>query len=161
MTILKNDGAGTEATFLLKGLDFTVTDPIFVVDGTSTVVTDNYIPEDFKPIIAADDLVYDGKWFLSFSAQDKASGIDHYEVCEGELKCTIASSPYLLKNQYLNVPIVVKAVDKSGNVRTVIVPPRHPSVGYDYKQLFAIIGLIIMAAVFFVLYRSLWKKRKK
>ncbi len=79
-------------------------------------------PEIFLPQIAKDPNVFNSKYFLVFAAQDKESGIDRYEVKEGDKSFVIAQSPYLLENQRLTDVVVVKAVDKNGNERMVAAP---------------------------------------
>ncbi len=117
---------------------------------------DNDPPEEFTPHIAADPTVFESKWFLVFSAQDKGSGIDHYEVCEGKRKCVVAESPYLLQNQNLDREIVVKAIDKSGNERIAVVEPKYPIRWYENWRVW---GIIILVIIFGYI---LWKiKRRK
>ena len=115
-------------------------------------------PEEFKPEIAQSPEMFEGKYFLVFATQDKGSGIDHYEVCEGsKKKCVIAESPYLLQNQELNQEIFVKAVDKSGNERVVTIPAQKPLPWYKNYFVIAIliIGLIIAGAI---LRKILWQR---
>ena len=87
--------------------------------------TENIPPEPFTPIISRFDEIYGGNYFLIFSTQDKNSGIDYYEVSEGEEPFRIAQSPYLLRNQKLDENIRVRAVDKAGNERIEIAPARQ------------------------------------
>lgn len=78
---------------------------------------DYYPPEPFNTTIARDQNLHENKFVIIFSTQDKNSGIDHYEVKEGEQDFTEAKSPYVLKNQNLDENIVVRAYDKAGNSR--------------------------------------------
>lgn len=85
---------------------------------------DSTPPEDFEPQIGKDPAVFGGRYFLSFAARDKTSGIDHYEVSETPRiawkrieKWKMAKSPYLLRDQNLKSIVKVKAVDKAGNER--------------------------------------------
>ena len=133
---LRNDGQGTEAPLTISNFKFLISNP----------------PEEFTPQIAADPAIFDGKWFLVFATQDKGSGIDHYEVCEGKRKCVAAESPYLLQNQDLDEGIVVKAVDKSGNERAVTIPAQKSRAWYkDY----VIVAILIIAAIAYLI----WKKK--
>jgi len=91
---------------------------------TYRAMIDTIPPEEFEPQIGQDPTMYDGKYFLSFIAQDKTSGVDHYEVTEVpwfSFKKTkegkVVQSPYLLEDQRLRKVIKVKAVDKAGNER--------------------------------------------
>ena len=170
-----NDGKGTKA--MLSTSDFR-----FLVSGEAAEVrlpeiSDTVPPEDFKPEIALDPNIFDGKYFLAFAAQDKESGISHYEVYEdlgfriqdlGKMIkkalypksyilnfWSVAESPYLLRDQELKSFIYVKAVDKKGNERTAILPPRYPLKWYEQPLVW---GIIILGIIFGYI---LWKKSKK
>lgn len=154
---LRNDGKGTEAPLTISNFQFLISQQVPVTQHPPNI-EDRYPPEEFTPQIAADPTIFKSKWFLVFATQDKGSGIDHYEVCEGKRKCVIAESPYLLKNQDLDEEIVVKAIDKGGNERIATIPPQKPRAWYkDY----AIIAILIIAAVAYLIWKILWKKRRK
>lgn len=133
---LQNDGAGTEAGLAVAVQNFVVNDEAPVTP-EAAAREDREPPEGFLPQIASDPSVFDGKWFLVFATQDKGSGIDHYSVCEGNEKCIVAESPYLLKDQGLRGDIVVTAVDKSGNERSETVSTRHGQRWYE-KYVFSV-----------------------
>jgi len=109
----------------------------------SANMRDTTAPESFTAAVSASPDLFEGRFFLSFAAQDKGVGIDRYEVCEGALpyRCTPATSPYELKDQKLDAPILVKAYDKSGNEKDSIVSAQKPFGVYE--RLFAILILII------------------
>ncbi len=158
---LRNDGEGTEAPLAISNFQFLIFNPPaggLVPQIVIPKIEDRSPPEEFTPQIAADPAIFDGKWFLVFAAQDKGFGIDRYEVCEGNRKCIVAESPYLLQNQNLDREIVVKATDKSGNERIAILPPQKPRAWYkDY----AIIAILIIMAVAYFIQKILWEKRRK
>jgi len=109
-------------------------------------IFDNDPPEAFIPEISQDPSIFDNKYFLVFATQDKGSGIDHYEVCEGnKTKCAIAESPYFLQNQKLDQKIFVKAIDKNGNEKMATVEPRYPMKWYKFWWIWGIIILGIVA----------------
>ena len=93
---------------------------------TFKTMIDTRPPQVFKPEISQDPLIFEGKYFLSFFAQDLTSGISHYEVLETnkeEGTWKVTESPYLLEDQSLRSVIKVKAIDKAGNERiTEIIP---------------------------------------
>lgn len=152
--ILKNDGKGTPATV--------ETSPLFVVvssgnsgkSAASSAINDVVVPEIFSPAIGQDLSVFGGKNFLVFATQDKGSGVDHYEVREGIWgNFTRATSPYLLQNQDLDSRIFVKATDKNGNERTVVLVP--PSWVPWYNS-YWILGILVASTLLI-----LWKKFTK
>jgi len=109
---------------------------------------DSTPPEDFKPEIGQESSVFEGKYFLSFVAQDTTSGIDHYEVAEltrtlwgsAEEQWETAKSPYLLKDQSLKSIIKIRAVDKAGNERVIeYLPPKE-------MPIYLIVILILVGA---------------
>lgn len=119
--VLANDGKGTN-------IPLTVTAAAVVVKpGDDTVrteqINDTEPPEDFTPKIGRDPTIFDGAFFVTFAAQDKVSGVDHYEVREGDWGWFVrAESPYVLKHQALDRTVYIKAVDNKGNERIVLVP---------------------------------------
>lgn len=140
--VLQNDGTGNELKVN------TMPGKLSVVDGGVGMIEDKgdvIAPEGFKPEIAQNDEMFDGAYFLVFAAQDKGSGIDHYEVKEGFFSTyTKAESPYVLRNQKLDVKVYVKALDKKGNERVVIVNPQNPVPWYrDYT----ILGILLVVCL--------------
>src|SRR3990167_1755563 len=155
---LRNDGKGTEAPLTISNFQFLISNPPAgepVPQITIPKTEDRNPPEEFTPQIAADPAIFDGKWFLVFATQDKGSGIDHYEVCEGKRKCVTAENPYFLQNQDLDEGIVVKAIDKSGNERVATIPPQKSRAWYKN---YAIIAILIIAAFIYLMWKMLWKK---
>ncbi|MGB9743186.1 MAG: hypothetical protein ACPLW9_00490 [Minisyncoccales bacterium] len=127
---LLNDGLGTPAKLNFKNAVLTILpekreEPLN--EWETILIRDTLPPEQFEIKLNRDKSILEGKYFIVFQAQDKQSGIDYYEVKEGEADWQRASSPYLLKNQRLGIIIKVKAVDKAGNERIVeYVPPIKP-----------------------------------
>ena len=119
------------------------------------------------PEIARDESISDDKWFIVFATQDKASGVDHYEVKESRQKILTffsrwraAESPHVLKDQELRSYIFVKAVDKTGNERIVKLSPQNSLRWYENYENWII--LIVIAVVFaFGAKKILWKKPKR
>lgn len=97
--ILLNDGLGTqvESSFSSAIIKIKLSEGDLPKEKPFEF-TEKISPEQFTPIISRADEIYDGKYFLVFFTQDKDSGIDHYEISEGERSFEISESPYLLKN---------------------------------------------------------------
>ena len=155
---LLNDGKGTPARLSLSPFKFIVSKEDPLVPGLLIPAPEDIEPpESFKPEIARDSTIFDGKWFLVFATQDKSSGIDHYEVKESRQKIFTlfqkwvpAESPYILSDQELRSFVFVKAVDKDGNTRVVKIPPQNPLKWYERWEIWIIIvlGLVIAYAVY-------------
>lgn len=157
---LLNDGLGTEASTTLSNISFTIGPAMGVATGTPALKKDIEPPEEFKAQIVNDASIFEGRWFVVFTTQDKGSGIDYYEVCEGKNVCVIADSPYVLKNQELNQEIVVRAVDNSGNERVSFLPARNPLPWYKDIPIPVIIVLLAIVGVALIIRRALWKIRE-
>ncbi len=159
--VLLNDGEGTPASVKLSPFQFSISQEAPAAPSMIETVKDINLPEDFEPKIASDPNIFNGKYFLVFATQDKESGIDHYEVCErSKRKCVIAESPYLLQNQKLDQQIFVKAVDKNGNERVVMLPPQKPLPWYKNYSLFVIL-IIAGVTLAYLIRKFLWRKQKK
>jgi hypothetical protein len=164
--ILLHDGNGSESPIS--------TDPrMFTVEtGTSTresavAIDDTTPPERFELQVVNDAQLYSGVAVLIFATQDKDSGIDHYEVAEarkhvGEeydsLAWSLAESPYVLKNQKQTSYIYVKAVDRAGNSRIIVLKPEHGATQYENKTMWIILSVLGLIIIFSATY-NFWKKR--
>lgn len=152
--MLLNDGKGTPANTQISNFQLIISEQ--VITSKSQILKDTEPPELFAPEIARDPNIFDGKWFLVFATQDKGSGMDHYKVCEKiKTTCVIAESPYVLQNQNLNRKIFVKAFDKNGNERAVVLPAKF-APWYKKWLVDIIVGLSIMVVVLL----SIWLRRK-
>jgi len=152
---LRNDGKGSSVSTTVIPLSVDISSSF----GSSTVrfssARDDIAPEDFNPLIAHDPTLFDGRYFLVFSTQDKGSGISSYAVREGRWgQYKNAKSPYLLQNQSLRKKIFVKAIDNEGNEKVASVDPRGWIVRYLFHGIFGIVIVGIAIMVY-----SLWRKK--
>ena len=132
--LLLNDGLGTEIPGVEKislALNIkpasAVTKPALTPAKPKEVYqppADTTPPEDFIPLVSQHPGIADNKYFVSFFAVDKDSGIDRYEIKETPwllpfLKYNFVKgeSPYILKNQLWRTNISVRAYDQSGNYK--------------------------------------------
>lgn len=137
-----NDGLGTTMPLAQKNIQIRIKKGSNATFIQST--KDTEAPEYFTPEIVRDSGIFDGKYFLVFSTQDKDSGVDHYEVREGNFgwfKKT--ESPYLLKNQNLDAKIFIKAVDRARNERVVMLEAKNTPKQNKIKLFGGIILLIV------------------
>lgn len=163
--VLLNDGQGTPAQLSVKPLDFMVSaatvEPLEIYE---VYQEDKVAPEPFKPVISRDPALFEGQYFLAFTAQDKDSGIDHYQVLESHFKKPWlknwhkAQSPYLLKDQALKSYIYVKAIDKAGNEQLAVVQPQKPFKWYENLWIYVI---IITAMIIYFLSSFLKRERNR
>jgi len=160
--MLKNDGFGTEVSVNISDFRITIKGEMPPNQITPLEIIDNNPPESFTPIISQDPAVFNGKYFLVFSTQDKESGIDHYEVKEGKGHFVRAKSPYLIKNQKLNEEIIVKAIDKKGNERISVVKPLQKKKSWytGYKTFIIILLIIVIALILFHFFKKYVNQKK-
>jgi len=160
--VLLHDGLGTPADVKIFNFQFSISKSVSGFE--FQVPEDTDLPEEFKPEVAQNPDIFEGKYFLVFATQDKGSGIERYEIQETRNKIQEknwkeAESPYVLKDQNLKSYIYVKAVDKVGNERIAVVEPRYPLKWYENSLILGIIilGLIIL----YIIGKILWKIKSK
>lgn len=113
-----------------------------------SATTDEIAPENFRPLIAQDKDMFDGKYFAIFVTQDKGSGVDYFEVKEGRWgKYERGESPYILKNQNADSVLYIKAVDKAGNSRTVSIYGPEYKPWYERQAVLIILMFVFLAVV--------------
>ncbi len=146
-----NDGNGTEATVLSSDLHM-------IVEKGATLgskeIQDTHIPDVFVPVLVHDPLLFNGKYSLVFSAKDSGSGINHYEIKEGNGNWIRAQSPYVIQDQYLSVPMWVKAVDGVGNERVVSVV--LPFIDSSHQVVYNCIAVFVVFVLLYVI--IVWKR---
>jgi len=114
VNLFLNDGEGSLVPAKIINMNIKIIQRINTQNTLDLISGDKVPPEKFSIIRSQDSSLFDSKYFIAFSAIDKKSGIDRYQVCE-LLKCISAESPFLLWNQTPFYHIVVKAYDMDGN----------------------------------------------
>lgn len=122
---------------------------------TYRVQIDSTPPESFTPIIGQDQDSFGKKQFISFSTQDKLSGLDKFKIKIGELgKFHIAQNPQILTRPLIGDNLYIEAWDNAGNVTQTQIKYK----GYIPFKVF--IGIIIfLSLIILLLYR--YKLTKK
>ena len=125
--VLLHDGKGTETELQIETLVLGIDAALPIIDLVSDE-EDIEPPEPFTPLVGHQASLFSGDYFLSFVAQDKGSGIDHYEVQEtDELLADerlgawqTITSPYRIQDQTLGSYVYIRAVDRAGNIRVAL-----------------------------------------
>jgi len=154
--VLLHDGLGTKASLITQGAIVSILSgiPEFPRQEWQELLKgDTTVPEPFIIMLEQNPVVFEGKYFITFSTTDKQTGIAHYEIQEGEKEWKRADSPYLLEDQGLSDTIRVKAVDKAGNE---YIAEYVPVVGKNKLLFYLIIILIISIGAGLI-----WLKKKK
>jgi hypothetical protein len=96
--------------------------------------TDTTPPRGFSLQVDSDTRLFGGKYFVSFLSTDSDSGVERYEVKEGESPFAYARSPYLLSDQNLHSVIHVRAYDAAGNYREETYPNIFKRIWWTFKK---------------------------
>lgn len=159
LKILLNDGNGTEAKSQPQTLALTISTKAGSTTTSFVATTDTTPPEQFKPVISKDKNVADNKFFASFFAVDKDSGIARYTISEQpylfswlSTSSTTENSPFILTNQVLPEKVIVKAYDRAGNVT-------EATAAKPAGILFYIYVLVSILIIFGFLYRFTHRRK--
>lgn len=127
--VLLNDGSGTGAVVGLRTPEIHiiprkagVAPKIIEQSLPATAKKDHSKPLSFDPMIGSDARLFGGKYFVSFFSTDSGSGIERYEIKEGNNPYVLGRSPFLLSDQTLHSVIHVRAYDVAGNYREETYP---------------------------------------
>jgi len=155
--VLLNDGQGTPVQWTGNEIFLTVLEQAqepSAQQWQTYLKEDQVPPHDFSPVVTK----IDNKYYLVFNTKDKESGVAYYAIQEKQLSALSflvrwrkVASPYLLKDQSLRSVINIKAVDKAGNKRLVLVPAMHPALAWykdHYIWSIIILGLILLYLAF-------------
>ncbi len=158
-TAFLSDGLGTPMTPLLESSYFAVMAKIREEpsdEWRDLLAEDQNPPESFEIELYRHSEMFQGKIFIVFSTTDKESGLDYYEVKEGDRDWKRAESPYVLEDQDLQGIIKVKAVDRAGNERIEEFVPEElvPEVARGRLA-------FLVFAVLFLIWLIWLKNRKK
>lgn len=155
--VLLNDGFGTEAELKKQGAAFNILAEKLKApkdEWLGELKKDNIPPELFEIETHQDPAIFQGEYFIIFSTTDKQTGIDYYEVKEGERDWKKTESPYLLEDQALQNIIKVKAVDKAGNERIAeYIPPGYKPPKKLLPYLIIILVLIGAGIIWWIIRR--------
>ncbi len=111
---------------------------------------DSTAPETFTPIISSDTSIFNNHKFVSFATVDKTSGVAYYRVKQGLFgQFHNAQSPYELSKPLVGDNLTIEAVDFAGNIQTANLIYK----GYLSVKAFIILCLILLCAIFLLLYR--------
>ena len=178
--VLLNDGLGTPDVVVVNPLTFSLEEESNAEEVNDAAeeegpsvndlleVEDIELPEIFVPLLSNDQNLSNGQNVLVFVAQDKGSGISHYEVFESPVKLNIdeitdgwevQESPYLLKDQTMSGYVYIKAVDNQGNERIVSFPSEEIQEERSYTAW--IIGVLVLIIIIIALMKIVKNKNEK
>lgn len=140
--VYANDGKGTVIPVAKTPLSLVVEEgnTSSTDQWRDTVAGDNTPPTIVSAEIGNDDTVYEGKLFLVIRAEDDESGIDRFEIKEGDRDPVRSGSEYVLQDQDQSTKIIVAVFDKAGNVQLLEISPLSKST-----RTYVVVGIIIGA----------------
>ncbi len=175
--VFLHDGLGTEASLSVQNARLVISDIAEAREDEweEKLKKDNVPPEPFIVELQQTPAIFEGKYFIIFFTTDKQTGMDHFEVKEGDREFKIAQSPYVLEDQTLQSKILVKAVDKAGNERIVefipkaykyLPPEEEVPVGkpYPWQTIIIIVVIIIGIGLVWIIIRKMrttWKRKQE
>lgn len=122
------------------------------------VEKDTEPPLPFIISFGQDSSVFDNKKFISFMTTDSGSGIDHYDVIEGDRKPVRSGTTYVLQDQEVEQKITVIAYDKAGNSQSATFVPASQNVTLFAKIL--VVGIILVLLIALILFIRKWRIKK-
>ena len=156
-----NDGIGTKIIGSNTGFEIKVEKKLDNIAIEKTALysedLDKNSPSSFIIELGHDEFLFGGKYFITFNATDSGSGINKYEVKEGNLPYVESQNTYVLKDQNLKSKIYVKAIDNAGNEKIEKLELGDSSL--LFKVLLVILFIVVIWIVIIPLYKIL--KRKK
>ncbi len=163
-----NDGNGSVIPFDTRPFRFRVVPSGEGAPAPYTgVFKDSTPPEQFTPLVARDESMFDGKWFAVFETQDKDSGIARYDIAESNFSCSVVSrgawkeaqSPVVLSDQSRRSFVCIRATDREGNERVASVAPlsNAGSLSSSFRVPW---GILIGAAALGVLVNMILRRRR-
>jgi hypothetical protein len=157
-----NDGHGTKVapTFHNAVVTLAPTKQLSADPWLAEVGADTTPPDAFDVQVESTRSVFGGKYYAVFSAVDKQSGIDHYEmVINGTWQKV--TSPHLIDDQTLQSGIEVRAIDKAGNIRLGTYVPGSAPPRETGPEDYAALGLILLLLAAALIARYYLNKRAR
>ena len=144
--VLRNDGEGTKEPVHNSPLMIIVKkEPT----GGFQMPADSEAPESFTVYRGQNEALFDGHPYLTFTALDKQSGMNHYEVLETRLPLWLQihgwksiGTTYMLEDSYGTSDVYIKAVDNADNERVEILHRSHVLRPYEQWLLITVIVLL-------------------
>ena len=146
VSVLRNDGLGSAATVRAEPLQATLS------SSASLQPRDSELPEFVEVVVTRDPAIFDGDWFVAFSARDAGSGVARVQVAEArpgmvgnDLAWRDAVSPYRLSDQARGSVVWLRAVDEAGNEAVTSVPLERSASAAGTVVLALAVALVLIA----------------
>ena len=153
------DGKGTKETLPATAKSVAISPKsdasAFRDDWVKVLSSDKTAPKNPAVVLGQDPSLFDGKYFLSFSSYDEASGLNYFEVQEGGLPAVKTESPYVLRDQSLKSPVKISVFDKAGNnVTEVVEPGKLKAKSFGPYAAIIVLALLLLSLTVFIKYKK-------
>ncbi len=154
------DGTGVKISGKTRAVSIPVSGTVTEMKNEfgSLILSDTTPPKKFVIELGRDASQYNGDFFVTFFAEDSETGIQRYEVTEGDFGMVRSGSTYVLRDQTLRTPIQVKAIDMAGNEHVETF--EYKALSWTRVALMVGAGLVVIAGVLFLLRKKkilFWK----
>lgn len=122
------------------------------------IENDTEPPLPFSIAMGQDSSVFNNKKFISFFTTDTASGIDRYEVIEGDRNPVRSGTTYVLQDQGIEQTLTVIAYDKAGNSQSATYNPTSQNTGIFGMILVIVLSIIIIILLILAIRKWIIKK---
>lgn len=147
LAVYLNDGKGTKNLASFENLEINILpkseDLQSRQEWAGILSSDHTPPEPFEIYVGRDKSIFDGKRFLVFNAEDKESGIEYYEVKEGNLSPVRSGNTYVLQEQDVSDEVIVTAFDLAKNARKSIYNQKTPKFYYVIMAVFLALIVVV------------------
>ncbi len=117
------------------------------------------VPPEFQGVeLTQDQDTFEGKYFLSFQADDDISGISKYEVIENKKVTEVYNGIYVLENQDRSHEILIIAYDHAGNQTSIKIPAKQG--WYVSITVWVVLMSSLLSFILYIVWRNTWKRHK-
>ena len=163
INVYANDGKATILDTKLNDLTFDINQSTNSIknEWKDNLKQDNQAPADIKAEFGQDPALYDNKKFVILSAIDNESGLDYFEVKEGDRSPVRTSGAYVLQNQETSEPLLVFAFDKAGNISRQLINQTSDDepIKAENHAWIAIIAILILVVIVIISFKIIRKKK--
>lgn len=157
--VFKDDGVGKPIAMPSEKLNITIVPkhPQVMEENKNIYDYDKNPPLDFIPAIIQELNINDNKFSLIFNTTDMESGINHYEIKEGNSGWVQSESPYLIKDQSLTQGLSVRAYDNAGNFKESVVK-FNSQEGFTWVYVLLAVFIVVIIRILQILIKKEQKR---
>ena len=159
----ENDGKGTQINVNVSPLSLNIkpqTEEKSKNQWLKIITEDKNPPQNVTATFGQDSSIFEGKKIISISATDDQSGVDYFEVQEGDAPVVRSGDIYVLLDQSESSTILITAYDKAGNHSQISLKPVRAKTNYMVIIIISLLALTVLAGLIFLAIKRVKKKNK-